>query len=858
MNRKPYLSVIAARSGGVRIRTITRLIAAIGIMGLAQHATAQDTVITLNSGATDLTSPVSYTPLIPLPPAPNATTDILLATSPGHVYGPTLFVNNSMTTGSINDANGAPLVISNTGIDPSTLTISHVGANNTAGTGAGSAADAIYVAGGSNLTINGSGGFLTTAFTTSGNVDTVGTLAISSAVTLAEGTTVTFTGAGTSTISGPVSGAGAVAVNNSGGTVFLTATNSYTGGTTIGTGEAVEGPLPTLVVGGVPLIEGGPLASQALGTGPVANNGVLESTATTTPGSAPMTINVAGAYSQGQTESHLGDLVLQVVTSPGATPSINSGVAGTNYDTLNVTGTATLGGTLVLNFETTSAPSQGQRYVAVHAGAPLTTTFNLVDPTNLVGPYFTVTTYNDTFGGTQPLDSAIVTIVRPFATMGGLTPNQTNVARNVDNNLTNLNNAGALAMPTGANADFFNNIITGLNAASYGDLGRSLDQLSPQRLEVLRNVAFDNYAFDVQSLDDELARERYGNGGIDTSGFAFTDSALGGQLSQIKSRLLAWNPAPEAHGLMSDSSQSVLGGVTMTDRKDTKEITPVATLNKWNGFVDGGVDLGDLDHNVDVSHASYTTGRVRAGADYLVTDDLRVGALFGYGHTDADLDNEGSKAHIDSYTPGIYAAYADKHGFYANGLFTYTRNDYTTHRDIVIPGVNRTASGSPSGDQFGGDLDGGYEFHHGDWTFGPSVGVTYVNLGIDSFSESGAGAASLNVNNQSAESLRSRLGGTVRYQAKLGSVVLTPHLSAFWQHEFLDGTDIITSQFEGLPAGGSFEVQTIKGDSDDALLGLGLDAEITNSLTLFVDYQTEAGGANFFGQAATGGVKVSF
>jgi uncharacterized protein YhjY with autotransporter beta-barrel domain len=421
-----------------------------------------------------------------------------------------------------------------------------------------------------------------------------------------------------------------------------------------------------------------------------------------------------------------------------------------------------------------------------------------------------------------------------------------------------MTHGGVVNTGSGANVDFFNNIVTGLTLSSAsGSLGQSLDELSPQRFQILQNIAFDNYAFDVQSLDNEFAREREGRGGLDTSGFSFNNQALGPELSQVKGRLLAWSPAPETHGLLSDSSQSVLGGVRMTDPKDMKEMTPEAVLNKWNGFVDGGVDLGDVEHGSDVSHSNYTTGRVRGGADYLVARNFRVGAFFGYSHTDADMDEEGSKARVDSYTPGIFATYADKQGFYANAIATYTHNDYSTDRNIIIPGVSRTASGSPSGEQYGGDLDGGYEFHKGAWTFGPSAGLTYVNLGIDSFNEGGAGSASLSVNSQSAESLRSRLGGTVRYDARIGSVIVTPHLSAYWQHEFLDGGNTITSQFEGLPAG-SFSVQTTDGDSDDALLGFGIDAQVMNSLTIFVDYETEAGGSTFFGQSATGGVRVSF
>jgi outer membrane autotransporter protein len=101
------------------------------------------------------------------------------------------------------------------------------------------------------------------------------------------------------------------------------------------------------------------------------------------------------------------------------------------------------------------------------------------------------------------------------------------------------------------------------------------------------------------------------------------------------------------------------------------------------------------------------------------------------------------------------------------------------------------------------------------------------------------------------------LGGTASYRAEVGSVVLRPYVSAFWQHEFLDNGANITSNFQGLP-GSSFTTKTSAGDSDNALLGVGLNAELNKTVTLFVDYGAEAGGSTFFGQSASGGVKIGF
>jgi uncharacterized protein YhjY with autotransporter beta-barrel domain len=423
----------------------------------------------------------------------------------------------------------------------------------------------------------------------------------------------------------------------------------------------------------------------------------------------------------------------------------------------------------------------------------------------------------------------------------GSTPNETAVVNNIDGIVTN-------AIFNATNLGDFNAVLGGvLTAAALPGAAydHALDELDPQRFEILDNVAFDEFAFSVQDLDLFHADVRDGESGLDTSHFAVNDSTLGSQLSQVKSHLAGFDPKDMAEPKdMKD------------DMKD--EAAEAPPLNNWNAFIDGGVDIGDLDGNQDITDSDYTGYRVRGGADFRVTRDLRVGGLFGYEHTDVDLDNEGSRAHVDGYTPGIYASYSDRKGFYANGLFTYTRNDYTTDRRIVIPGVDRTANGSTSGDQFSGDLDGGYEFHAGDWVLGPNAGLTYVNLGIDGFNETGADTADLDIGQESSDSLRSRVGGMIRYRGRIGSVTVCPHASAFWQHEFLDRSRVLTSSFADVPAAGAFGVNTTEGDRDNALLGAGVNVGINQYVTVFADYGAEVGGETFFGESATGGVRVSY
>ena len=87
--------------------------------------------------------------------------------------------------------------------------------------------------------------------------------------------------------------------------------------------------------------------------------------------------------------------------------------------------------------------------------------------------------------------------------------------------------------------------------------------------------------------------------------------------------------------------------------------------------------------------------------------------------------------------------------------------------------------------------------------------------------------------------------------------MLTPHLTLNWQHEYLDSSDGITSQFNGI-GGGSFTVQTDTPQRDSAFLEAGIDMVVSENVVLFLDYAAQAGQDNFFAQSAQGGAKIGF
>jgi uncharacterized protein with beta-barrel porin domain len=615
------------------------------------------------------------------------------------------------------------------------------------------------------------------------------------------------------TFSGTIlNGTAGIALTKAGtGTETLTGTNTYNGGTKVTGGFLVAG------------------NSAALGSGNVAvTGGTLET------GGTNRTIIDGGTYTQGNG----GTLVLKV--------------DNTTADLVMATSTSNLAGTLTIN-NTLTASGTTPGTVGV------TRDYTLLSSSARTGEFTTVNYNNLPTGDTEmviytPGDVLLsLNMAAVLYSDTGLNANQQAVLGAINNGLTAGN--------TGANFTFINTAL----AAAYGgpSFGNDLNELSPLVFgQFTSSTAFNNASFETEAMDNYLASRRdangnflAGNGSIDSSGLTVTDPSYDSSLAMVHSRLLAWNPAPFS-GAMSDSAGSVLGGVDMKEAKDMKSTTAAAAYeNPWSFFVRGNVVLaqGFSDPGVGESHFDDNTESVVLGTDYRFTPNFLAGLTLGYGHTDVTLDDNGSSATVDSYSPGLYASYAYK-GWYADFSGSYTHNAYTQSR--VIGFLGQTANSAPEGNEGVANLDGGYDFHQGALTYGPLAGIQYTHLSVDGYNETGS-AANLSVNEQDSDSLRSRLGGRVSYAFCKYGMTLTPHLDATWQHEFMDQSRGITSQFDGAGLG-SFSVQTANPSRDSALADAGFDLDVNRTVTVFADYEVQAGQANYFGQSVQAGVKIGF
>jgi uncharacterized protein YhjY with autotransporter beta-barrel domain len=670
---------------------------------------------------------------------------------------------------------------------------------------------AITVTLGNNLKLDGG----TLQFTTASTFGPTNTFAVT-----ANGGIVD-TQASNDIISSSISGAGGLTKVGT-GALTLMAANTYQANTNVNVG--------TLIVAN----------SQALGT-----TGELVQAAGTTV----QTDNVNHAIVTGNGYNMMGGtLVINLNGAPGAPGAI----ANTLNDQVNVTGSATLGGNLTVNYNAGVIPagtSETYTVVTTTTGVNSAST-GFTDPNfNSGALHYTATGAIGDVG--RDFEITIMSSQGLFSSLPGLTSNQKSVAAYLDR-------VDGIAGPG------LSPLITALDNVSVSPdaLGAAINQLMPLNFaHFASSTAFNGTDYLTEQMDNYFAGHRGpngtflgSNGNIDYSGLVLNDPDTAQGLQAIRSRLLAWNPAPST-GLVNDSTPSLLGGV---DMKDTKAMIAKEPANLWNVFVAGDVVLGQdfSDNATGNAHDDSTSGEVRVGADYAISPNFIFGALFNYEHTDVTLDNLNSSATVDSYMPGLYASYADG-GWYANAIGTYAFNSYTQARNVSFGGFDGRADSAPTGDQILGDLDGGYDFHRGNLTFGPTAGLKYIHLDVNGYTESGLPGGNLVVDRDEADSLRSRLGGRLSYVLHCHGVEFTPHFDVSWLHEFLDASRDIGGQFTGFGAS-PFEVRTDSPSRDSALMNLGLEARIDQATTVFGNYTVEAGQDNYFGQSVQAGVKIGF
>ena len=643
---------------------------------------------------------------------------------------------------------------------------------------------------------------------------------------------------------GVISGVGSLTKDGL-GTLTLTGTNTYSGGTTIsaGTLQVGNGGTAGSITGNV--IDNGTLAFNRSDS--VTFDRVISGTGNVVKlGTGRLTLTEANTYT-GTTTVNGGSLIVdgsiasvQTLVNPdglfGGTGFlrnlVNSGIVspGDSLGTLHVSGDYTQNPNGTLRIEVAgTAPGQFD-VLAVGGHASLAGTLQLIRLGNFqlqVGDKLTFLTAGRGVSGTfstiqnpflsNTIVKAQITVlpnaVQLIGTQGSFTeaacnPNSLAVAKALDSAVGDPRAAG---------------LINFLDNQPINQLCNDFTLIAPEQLASIFNIGVSLANVQTANLERRMEDIRAGSTGFSAAGFTMNGST------------------PNFSGL---------GGPTGAEGKAGPSVLAPIPENRWGVFVTG---LGEFTHvdSTDVARGfDLQTGGFTLGVDYRVCPYFAVGLIAGYAHTNADLANSGN-LDVNSGKFGLYAT-AFSGGFYLDTAVTGGISGYDTHRAALLG----TASGSTNGGDLNVLVNGGYDWKKGNLSIGPTASFQYTYVSFNGFTESGS-LAPLKINDQHVDSIRTAFGMKASYDWKVGSVLVRPELRVGWQHEYGNSAYSIAASFAN-GAGSSFTVTSPKIGRDSLLLGAGFAVLWSDRISTYIYYDGELGRTNYQSNNVSAGVRVTF
>lgn len=589
---------------------------------------------------------------------------------------------------------------------------------------------------------------------------------------------------GSTDYAGVISGTGGVTI--AGGTQTLSGANTYTGATTVNGGALV-------VNGSIAPSSGLTVAAGALagGTGTLPTSVV---NGTLSPGNSVGTVTVNGNLTLGAGSTYLVE------------------IQGATADRTNVTGMASLAGTLQLAAlggpYTFSTP-----YTVLNAAGGRTGTFATVSTTGSFGAGVTSTVSYDANNVFVTLDAApLAPIVqqRLSPTVPGPS-NPLAVALGIDR-----------AVAAGGNASPFFPIYNLPAAAIPG----ALNQLSGEVHTGTQGLGVSVSGQFLQAMLDPYALGR-------TPG-------ANPALAYAPAEALAAMPGVVAATKAAGGSEPAF---------DTRRFAVWAAGFGSNGRIAGDTGVGS-------ARRTERSAGIAAGADWRIAPGATLGFALSGGNGNASLDAGRGSAAADVFQVGLYGM-ARFGGIDLGAALAYSRLEFDTTRAIPALGLG-AVTGSYDASVWSGRVEAAVPLAVvSGLSVAPFAAFQAQSVEFGAFTETlpGGAAAALAVDGRSSTTSRGELGA--RFETRFGTLGYdaTAFARVAWANYF-ERDSSISASLVGLP-GSAFTVTGARPDRGSAIVSTGLDLRLTPSLSVGARFDGEFSG-NVSQVAGTGRIRFTF
>ncbi len=531
---------------------------------------------------------------------------------------------------------------------------------------------------------------------------------------------LTINETGTSTYAGVIQGTGGL-IKAGAGMLIFTGANTYTGGTTVNAGilqAGANGALPnntayTVNGGTLDLNNFSLIASQLSGTGGTVNLGsgtftVNQSTSTTYAGnltgtgqfivSGPGLLNLTGNSSSFAGSSTVSGLL-----------AVN-GVLGSNLTVTNtgfLQGSGTITGTVTVNGTISPGNSIGTLTVGSYVSNPTSTYDVEIDPVGNADLIHAL--------GTATINGGTINVIKAA---GVYAPGAVYTIVTADGGRTGMYSSLTQNTPF---------------------LNFTEDYSNPNHvfLDVARNnVLFSALAATQNQFNTATAAQSLGVGNA-------VYDAIAGLITKQQAQQAFDELSGEAYvSLLSDFTQESRypREAVLDNLHDNLLTAPQPCATGFNLWAQGIGSWGDLEEDDNAAEAKTSVFGGFIGADQAINNQLRVGVMGGYTHTNFDVDDRNSDADSDDYVAGIYGGANVQHWLLSVGGI-YTWHHVGMDRDVNFADFADSVNSDDRGHTGQAFAEGGYDMTWDQVYIEPFANVAEVDTDLNHFTEEGGAAA---------------------------------------------------------------------------------------------------------------------
>ncbi len=289
--------------------------------------------------------------------------------------------------------------------------------------------------------------------------------------------------------------------------------------------------------------------------------------------------------------------------------------------------------------------------------------------------------------------------------------------------------------------------------------------------------------------------------------------------------LAAWRPAQLAYNGGHGRLQLAIDGL------NTESERP-----QGSGFwISPEAGKGSIDDTRNAAGLDYSWYGLYGGADTWLDPQRLLGIAVGARRSDADL--AAGDADIDWLGVALYGRWQDQNN-YLDASIDGGIHRVDTRRQIVVGTLQRTATADYDARSLTLAVESGRRlFERDGWQLTPFAGLRYAHVRRDGFTESGADAANLVVDDETQNSLSSRLGLHAQRDAAVDQG-LSWDATLAWAHEFSDSAGTLNSSLTGAP-GTLFRIDGPELDRNRLEVSAGLSSTLGKGANLRVAYDGE-------------------